>query len=62
MTENKRMIRFWVDYTFWSAVGFFRAGAAVSIETSRRKLKCENVHLQAETPWWCTQARVYVKD
>lgn len=62
MTENKRMIRFWVDSAFLSAVGFFRAGAAVSIETSRRKLKCENVHLQAETPWWCTQARAYIKD
>lgn len=49
MTENKRMIRFWVDSTFLSGIGFFRAGAAMSVETSRRKLKCENVHLQVET-------------
>ena len=50
MTENKRVIRFWVDSAFLSGVGFFRAGAATSIESSGSKLKCGNVHLQAETP------------
>lgn len=60
--QNNIVSYFWGDSAFLSAIGFFRAGAAVSIETSRRKLKCENVHLQAETPWWCTPARVYVKD